>query len=62
MSSSLTPELELFKPVPDTAEPFRSSDFNSNMDKIDAAFTVEELLPRVQDAFDEGVVVDGGTP
>lgn len=62
MSSSNTTKLALFKPVPGTSEPFRAIDFNDNMDKIDDAFTAEELLPRVQDVFDTGVVVDGGTP
>lgn len=37
--SALTPtaNLGLYKPNPGTAETFRSTDFNSNMDKIDAA-------------------------
>lgn len=36
MASSLTSKLKLFKPTPGTNEQFRASDFNSNMDKIDA--------------------------
>lgn len=36
MSYTSTTKLGLFKPVPGTAEPFRASDFNDNMDKIDA--------------------------
>ena len=62
MSAIVTTELELFKPVPGTSEPFRATDFNDNMDKIDEAFTAAELQPRVQGALDLGVIVDGGTP
>ncbi len=36
MASTSTTKLALFKPVPGSSEPFRASDFNSNMDKIDA--------------------------
>ena len=36
MASTSTTRLQLFKPTPGTAEPFRASDFNANMDKIDA--------------------------
>ena len=36
MSSTSTTRLGLFKPTPGTAEPFRTSDLNSNSDKIDA--------------------------
>jgi hypothetical protein len=36
MSSTSTTRLGLFKPTPGSAEPFRTSDVNSNMDKIDA--------------------------
>ena len=37
MSSTSTPTIALFKPVPGTAEPFRTTDLNSNSDKIDTA-------------------------
>lgn len=36
MSSELTPELELFKAVPGSGEPFRTTDLNDNADKLDA--------------------------
>lgn len=35
MASTSTPNLDLFKPTAGTFEPFRVSDFNENMDKID---------------------------
>jgi hypothetical protein len=37
MSSTLTTNLQLFKPTPGTGEKFRPSDVNDNSDKIDAA-------------------------
>jgi hypothetical protein len=37
MSSTSTVNLQLFKATPGSLEPFRTSDVNSNMDKIDAA-------------------------
>jgi hypothetical protein len=39
MSSELTPELELFKAVPGSGEPFRTTDLNDNADKLDAFAT-----------------------
>jgi hypothetical protein len=38
MSSTTTPVIGLFKPVPGTAEPFRVADLNDNMDLLDAAY------------------------
>jgi hypothetical protein len=57
MSSTLTSELDLYKAVPGTAEPFRTTDINSNMDKIDA-FAVATLA---QIAAPTASVIDGGT-
>lgn len=49
MASTSTTKLELFKPTPGTAEPFRASDFNDNMDKIDAeAVAVDGRLDAVE--------------
>ena len=71
MSSSNTTKLALFKPVPGTSEPFRASDFNANMDKIDAeAIDVDarldtaESLNTAQNARLTAVetLIDGGTP
>jgi hypothetical protein len=71
MSSSLTPRLELFKPVPDTAEPFRASDFNDNMDKIDAEAVAADarldileadLTTALADILALETAIDGGTP
>lgn len=71
MSSSNTTRLALFKPVPGTSEPFRASDFNGNMDKIDAeAIAVDTRLDNVEalnvtqnnriTAVE--TMIDGGTP
>jgi hypothetical protein len=38
MSSTTTPVIGLFKPVPGTAEPFRVADLNENMDLLDTAY------------------------
>jgi hypothetical protein len=38
MSSTTTPVIGLFKPVPGTAEPFRVADLNDNMDLLDTAY------------------------
>jgi hypothetical protein len=71
MSSSATPRLALFKPVPGTSEPFRASDFNSNMDKIDAEAVAAdtrldniEALNTTQNNRITAIetVIDGGTP
>lgn len=71
MSSSLTPRLLLFKPVPGTVEPFRTTDFNGNMDKIDAeAVAADTRLDNIEalnitqtnrlTALE--TAIDGGTP
>ena len=71
MSSSLTPRLELFKPVPGTIEPFRASDFNSNMDKIDAEAVAADARLDAVEALNTTqnnritaleTTIDGGTP
>lgn len=57
MASTSTTYLELFKPTPGTAEPFRASDFNDNMDKIDAeAAAIDE---RVTIAEADIVTIEG---
>jgi hypothetical protein len=49
MSSTSTTRLGLFKPTPGSAEPFRTSDLNSNSDKIDAeAVAVDSRLDAVE--------------
>jgi hypothetical protein len=49
MSSTSTSRLGLFKPVPGSGEPFRTSDLNSNSDKIDAeAVAVDGRLDVVE--------------
>ena len=48
MSSTTTPVIGLFKPVPGTAEPFRVADLNDNMDLLDAAYGTIE--PAINDA------------
>lgn len=71
MSSSSTTRLALFKPVPGTSEPFRASDFNANMDKIDAEAVAAdtrldniEALNTTQNNRITAIeaVIDGGTP
>lgn len=52
MSSTLTPVIGLFKPVPGTAEPFRVADLNENMDLLDAAYgTIEPKLEEAETAI-----------
>lgn len=49
MSYTSTTRLQLFKPVPGSQEPFRPSDFNANMDKIDAeAVAVDARLDVIE--------------
>ena len=71
MSSSNTTKLALFKPVPGTSEPFRASDFNANMDKIDAeAIAADTRLDNIEalNTTQNGRItalettIDGGTP
>ena len=51
MSSTTTPVIGLFKPVPGTAEPFRVADLNENMDLLDAAYgTIEASIEDANDA------------
>ena len=55
MSSTSTTRLGLFKPTPGSAEPFRTSDVNSNMDKIDAeAVAVDGRLDTLETAVGSG--------
>jgi hypothetical protein len=61
MSSESTPNLGLYKPIPGTAEPFRSEEINGNWDILDDAFTVVELKPPVQAVASSGITIDGGT-
>jgi hypothetical protein len=54
MSSTTTPVIGLFKPVPGTAEPFRVADLNENMDLLDAAYgTIEDSIEDVNAALVE---------
>jgi hypothetical protein len=71
MSSSLTPRLLLFKAVPGTVEPFRTTDFNGNMDKIDAEAVAADarlddleadVTAALADILALETVIDGGTP
>jgi len=57
MSSTLTSELDLYKAVPGTAEPFRTTDINGNWDKVDA-FAVS-ILATI--ATPTGSTINGGT-
>ena len=41
MASTTTTELGLFKATPGTAEQFRTSDINSNWDKVDEAVEIQ---------------------
>ena len=53
MSSTTTSKLGLFKPVPGSNEPFRPSDFNNNMDLIDAeAFAIDARVDTVEAGLD----------
>jgi len=71
MSSSSTTRLALFKPVPGTSEPFRASDFNANMDKIDAEAVAADSRLDAVEALNTTqnnritaieTTIDGGTP
>jgi hypothetical protein len=48
MSSTTTPVIGLFKPIPGTAEPFRVADLNENMDLLDAAYGT--IAPKLQES------------
>lgn len=58
MSSTSTSRLGLFKPTPGSAEPFRTSDVNSNMDKIDAEAVAVDARLDVVEADVAAVEVD----
>ena len=54
MSYTSTTKLGLFKPVPGSSEPFRPSDFNDNMDKIDAeAVAIDVRLDEIEAGLDD---------
>jgi len=61
MASTTTTELGLFKPIPGTAEPFRTSDVNGNWDILDGVVAgyeeriveAEESIAGVIDQFEE---------
>ena len=61
MASTTTTELGLFKPVPGTAEPFRTTDVNGNWDILDGVVAgyeerieeAEESIAGVIDQFEE---------
>lgn len=52
MASSNTPNLNLFKPTPGTAEPFRITDWNENWDKVDnlVPLLIDPALATLNDA------------
>lgn len=57
MASTLTTVLSLFKATPGTKEPFRTSDVDSNLDKIDAAIgakVVKITTTTIQNITTEG--------
>jgi hypothetical protein len=61
MASTTTTELGLFKPVPGTAEPFRTTDVNNNWDILDTVVAgyetriveAENSIAGVIDQFEE---------
>jgi hypothetical protein len=61
MASTTTTELGLFKPVPGSAEPFRTTDVNNNWDILDGVVAgyeeriveAEESIAGVIDQFEE---------
>ena len=61
MASTTTTELGLFKPIPGTAEPFRTTDVNGNWDILDTVVAgyeeriveAEESIAGVIDQFEE---------
>lgn len=61
MAYTQTTNLDIDKAVVGTNQAFETAVINDNWDKIDAAFNIEALAPRVQDTLDEGLTVDGGT-
>jgi hypothetical protein len=54
MASELTPNIGLFKPIPGTAEPFRSENINNNWDILDSSYsTIVELQAELAAEFDD---------
>jgi hypothetical protein len=54
MASELTPNIGLFKPIPGTAEPFRSENINGNWDILDSSYsTIVELQAELTAEFDD---------
>jgi hypothetical protein len=61
MASTTTTELGLFKPVPGSAEPFRTTDVNNNWDILDSVVSgyeeriveAEESIAGVIEQFEE---------
>jgi hypothetical protein len=61
MASTTTTELGLFKPIPGTAEPFRTTDVNGNWDILDTVVAgyeeriveAEESIAGVIEQFEE---------
>ena len=54
MASELTPNIGLFKPIPGTAEPFRSENINNNWDILDGSYsTIIELQAELTAEFDD---------
>jgi hypothetical protein len=54
MASELTPNIGLFKPIPGTAEPFRSEDINGNWDILDSSYTtIVQLQTDLAEEFDD---------
>ena len=58
MASTTTTELGLFKPVPGTAEPFRTTDVNGNWDILDTVVAgYEERIVEAEESI-AGVIDD----
>jgi hypothetical protein len=56
MASTTTTELGLFKPVPGSAEPFRTTDVNNNWDILDSVVSgYEERIVEAEESI-EGVI------
>jgi hypothetical protein len=54
MASELTPNIGLFKPIPGTAEPFRSENINGNWDILDGSYsTIVQLQAELTAEFDD---------
>jgi hypothetical protein len=56
MASTTTTELGLFKPIPGTAEPFRTTDVNNNWDILDGVVAgYEERIAEAEASLSESV-------